>query len=387
MTARPLLFRASDTSWAWALSVLLACGAVALSFGLRTRFVVPKVDWLPDRAATAKEWSAEDWQPRPSVAVEGWLPESRWNATPAFDVHHCLAPVSEILDLPPGPEDIPALDEPQLVTADKGAEWLGAESEVIGVDLEGSPRCFDLAVLRWHNVVNDLVNGRSLCVVFDPLSGASLAFSRRVSGERLSFAVSGKAYNGCALLYDREHRNLWYPLLGECLAGPWTKRASLTPIPAERTTWAAWRRAHPNTLVLSRHTGFDRPYEVDPYSRVPLGSGGQVVDYWTHPTLILARPARRLPNRGIQPKALVLGLVCGQAALAVVAPRGGAGPRRLQTQVVVGGQTVAVALTWDPRPASRCFQAETDPPPSRPPLTCFWFAWLAAHPATAAVKM
>jgi len=41
-------------------------------------------------------------------------------------------------------------------------------------------------------------------------------------------------------------------------------------LPAENTTWEAWRKAYPNTLVLSFKTGFAREYHQDPYADYPM---------------------------------------------------------------------------------------------------------------------
>lgn len=41
-------------------------------------------------------------------------------------------------------------------------------------------------------------------------------------------------------------------------------------LPAENSTWGAWRTLHPNTLVLSFETGAHRDYNEDPYASYPL---------------------------------------------------------------------------------------------------------------------
>lgn len=43
--------------------------------------------------------------------------------------------------------------------------------------------------------------------------------------------------------------------------------ARLQTLPAQNTTWAEWRKQHPDTLVLSFDTGYQRDYNVDPYAR------------------------------------------------------------------------------------------------------------------------
>ena len=283
----------------------------------------------------------------------------------------------------PAPGDIPALDEPPMVAADQAGP-LSDEDEVIGLAGDETGQCYPLSILRWHCVVNGSLGDQPVLVLFDPLSGACLAFSRQVGDEALSFAVSGKAAKGAGLLYDRGTLSLWAPLTGECVAGQWAGRGRLTPLPARRTTWGEWRRAYPAGLVLSRNTGFGRAYDVDPYAAAPLGFGGKRVNYWADPNLVLAPPTGKLPEVGHAPKTLVLGVEVGRRCVAFAPPEGPAAP--LCSETTVAGQQLAV--TWDPRVGSRAFEAVEAPSGQSPPqLTCYWFAWQAAHPDTALVSL
>jgi len=49
------------------------------------------------------------------------------------------------------------------------------------------------------------------------------------------------------------------------VAGP-LAGTRLRMLPATQTTWSEWRREHPNTLVLSFQTGYQRDYGRDPYA-------------------------------------------------------------------------------------------------------------------------
>ncbi len=53
-------------------------------------------------------------------------------------------------------------------------------------------------------------------------------------------------------------------ILSTAVSGP-LKGESLEEIHIYVTTWKKWREKHPNTLVLSRDTGFDRNYDRNPY--------------------------------------------------------------------------------------------------------------------------
>lgn len=375
----------ANRSWLWAFSALMTACAIIVSYGLSGHLSVPDVDWLPDRAeAEASPDDPSQWRPVPSVAAHGWLTESRRSSRNAFNVRRSSVRVSDILDMPPGVDDIPALDNPRCITSQQQRS-LRPDDEVIGVTVGDAARCYPLAILRWHCVVNDVLGGQPICLLFDPLSGASLGFSRAVGGDMLSFGVSGKAYNGATLLYDREHRNLWSPLTGECIAGPWTGRCVLGSFPVEPTYWASWLQRHPQTTVLSRNTGIGRPYDLDPYAQVPRSDGEGTVNYWQDPGLILAPPLQPVPQDGPAPKTMILAVRPGDrgATLAFVPPAGGNQPLSVVREV--DGRRLRI--TWDPRPASRTFTAVDDRGQSPRQVTCFWFAWYSAYPQTQVVYL
>lgn len=50
---------------------------------------------------------------------------------------------------------IASIDAPKFVSASKAA--IGADAWVLGVEIEGQPRAFSLALLNRHEVVNDRV--------------------------------------------------------------------------------------------------------------------------------------------------------------------------------------------------------------------------------------
>lgn len=65
-------------------------------------------------------------------------------------------------------------------------------------------------------------------------------------------------------MYDRETESLWSQVKGEAVTGPLTG-TRLKVLPSSLTTWGKWRAQHPETLVLSLDTGYDRAYDSDPY--------------------------------------------------------------------------------------------------------------------------
>jgi hypothetical protein len=122
------------------------------------------------------------------------------------------------------------------------------ETAVIGVERHGEARAYPLAVLDWHEVVNDDFGG-PLLVTYCPLCGSAVVAERRAGGTATTFGVSGKLWRGDLVLYDEATRSLWSQLLATAVNGELTgERLSL--VPASLTSWGAWSEAHPNTDVL-----------------------------------------------------------------------------------------------------------------------------------------
>lgn len=319
---------------------------------------------IPGSAPAPAEEAEDPWSAIPDKPVDGWLPASRMDPTPFFDVRKCLAQPGEILDMPPGVDDIPAIDTPRFIPGDE-VSWLGPLDEVIGISSGSESHCLPVSVLIWHHLVNDTVNGLAVGILYDPISGAALGFSRRGNEESIPFGISGKAWRGAGLIYDRNERRLWHPITGLCVNGSGAERgARLYPFPVTRTTWAHWRRMHRKTMVLSRNTGLGRPYGTDPYAALAEDE-----------TLVPVTDEAAL--RGIPPKTLVLGVRAAQATAAFIPPASG---ERREFRTAVGN--LRVKVTWDPRPGTREFSANVPSTGSSTQFTCYWYAWVAAYPDT-----
>jgi len=166
---------------------------------------------------------------------------------------------------PGGTDCIPSIDDPSFQSADEAA-WLADEDLVIGIEVNDEARAYPLRILNVHEIVNDEVGGRPVAVTYCPLCRSGLVFDRRVGDATLSFGVSGKLVNANLVMYDRETETYWSQLDGEAIVGPLVPR-ELTLIPSTITTWDEWRRAHPETRVLSRDTGIypKATYGSNPY--------------------------------------------------------------------------------------------------------------------------
>ena len=179
-----------------------------------------------------------------------------------FDVDNASIPTDEILSGGPPRDGIPAIDAPVFVDA-AVASFLKPDSRVIGVAMHGTAKAYPIAILNWHEVVNDEIGGDGIVVTFCPLCGTGMVFK---TPGATSLGVSGLLYNSDVLLYDRATESLWSQLKMEAVSG---KRLGekLTLLPASHTNWQDWRQRYPDTRVLSTDTGQQRDYSRNPYQQ------------------------------------------------------------------------------------------------------------------------
>lgn len=155
---------------------------------------------------------------------------------------------------------IPAITEPAF-----GSDWSDLPGEtfepptltdadtVVGVDVGGVARAYPLAVLTWHEVVNDTLpttdGDLPLLVTYCPLCRSAVVADRTVDGSVARFGVSGYLYESDLVMYDTATDSLWSQVLARAIRGPRTG-ARLTLRPNTLATWGEWRSAHPDTEVL-----------------------------------------------------------------------------------------------------------------------------------------
>lgn len=164
---------------------------------------------------------------------------------------------------------IPSIDEPAFTRDPDIAD----HTPVVGVALEDGPaRAYPVAILNWHEIVNDEIGGTPLAVTYCPLCGTGIAYDRRVDEEVLEFGVSGRLYKNDLVMYDRQTGSHWVQLVGRAVEGA-LEGTELRPVPTDVMTWGRWRERHPDAEVLVPPEG-PRRYaddEID-YGEDPHGS-------------------------------------------------------------------------------------------------------------------
>lgn len=177
----------------------------------------------------------------------------------------------------------------------------------------------------------------------------------RPNGDTLG--VSGKLWRDALIMYDRATHSLWSQINGKAVAGP-MKGRRLEELPSEMTTWGAWKRRHPDTLVLAK----------------PALSGSVYEDYFADPERIGVRgstnPDPRLPG-----KTLVIGLERAGRFAAVPL-------RDVESKREVNITAFGVPILVTPDGAYEVHGNRRERIPSK---IVYWGVWARFHPETEVV--
>jgi hypothetical protein len=175
-----------------------------------------------------------------------------------------LVDTTQILSGGPPPDGIPAIDHPKFQRANQ-VNWIADQEPVLALSIGNDTRAYPVQVLIWHEIVNDTVGGVPVAVTYCPLCNTAIAYGRLNGSRVLSFGTSGELYDSDLVMYDRQTQSLWVQFLGEAVAGVLTG-TELADYPVQTISWKEWRGTHPDSWVLSKDTGFDRPYGTNPYT-------------------------------------------------------------------------------------------------------------------------
>jgi len=172
--------------------------------------------------------------------------------------------ISKDLLLSGGPpkDGIPAIDEPKFVSIN---ETKFDDNElVVGVFLNRQARAYPYGILNWHEIVNDKIGETPISVTLCPLCDTNPVFIRKVNDQETTFGVSGKLFQSCLVMYDRLTDSLWSQPWGLGVAGEKNNNL-LQQVVAHKTTLGQWKKLHPETMILSDDTGYQRDYFRYPY--------------------------------------------------------------------------------------------------------------------------
>ena len=306
-------------------------------------------------------------------------------------------------------EDPPAIDKPLFIGMSDAALYMEPQDVVFVEEAgteDGRTYIYPRSVLVQHEVVNLREDGPRRTVTYCPLTGSVVGVFATVNDQHsTAFGTMGMLVNSNRVLYDRATNSLCPQILGTCIKGP-LKNERLDHFPLLWTTWNKAADRYPHALVLSRETGWRRPYGRDPYGSYARGGTYYQVGGSYYPLSHV--------DSSVHPKARVLGLARGEVAVAILEDS----VRERRVVSVEFGLERLVALFDAQLNAVRIFYAQADDRELRfemaggeivdletrsrwdimgravsgrlrgvslkraPAVNCMWFAWKAFHPYT-----
>jgi hypothetical protein len=241
-------------------------------------------------------------------------------------------PLSEISAGGPPRDGIPAIDQPVFEPIEAAREWLAPAAPVIALDVDDDVRAYPLAILVWHEIVNDVVGGRPVVVTFCPLCNTALIFDRGLAGVTYDFGTTGNLRFSDLIMYDRQTETWWQQATGQAIVGELVGSRLAFRV-GQLISLEQFAEAWPDGEVLSRDTGHDHRYAAGSYVGHDTNDG----------SLVLYAGE---PIGGISPKERVVTLGEGSDGIAF--------PHSLLRLAGVASETVEgepVVVFWEPRVA------------------------------------
>jgi len=257
----------------------------------------------------------------------------------------------------PARDCIPSIDNPKYLAA-SAADHVADDDLVITLAYKGEYFAFPTSVLDHHEIVNGTFAGVPLSITWCPLCGSAVGIERTVGDTVTTFGVSGVLYNSDLVLYDRATETLWDQIEAKGIVGPMTD-GQLVLVPVSVSRWSRWYAKHPDTLVLSTNTGFDKDYSQDRFA-----------EYRESTRLFM--PVNAEDDR-VHAKTVVYGFSTDAGDVAIA-------ESVLAKDAIysgeITGKNAVVNLHED---GSVTMQRDGE---TLHPIRLFWFAWYTFHPET-----
>ena len=249
-------------------------------------------------------------------------------------------------------------------TSAAAGDWYADERTVFGVVVGDEALALPKHQMEVHELVNVTIGGRRLGVPYCTLCGSAQAYLLDAVPVGVSPPVlrtSGLLSRSNKVMYDLRSRSLIDTFTGRALSGPLESAGVvLEQATVVTSTWGAWKRAHPETMILAEDGGIGREYDDDPLAgRDDAGPIFPIGD--VDPRLPIQAPVLGVVAPGGRPVAF--GVDQARAAL------------RDRKSVAAAGVEV-IADGDGLRARSRAGR-------ELPAHQAFWFAWSQFHPDTA----
>lgn len=169
-----------------------------------------------------------------------------------------------------GMDAIPAIEEPTFSDLQSSVHDVDVSLDIaddelcILVNIGNEYRAYPHNVLDWHEIVNDVVGGEAISIVYCPLTGSASIWSRVINGELTTFGVSGLLYNNNIIPYDRKTNSRWSQVYNQSVSGS-LKGEAITSFGYIQAPWSELKKLNVSIALLSKETGYSRDYNEYPY--------------------------------------------------------------------------------------------------------------------------
>ncbi len=180
------------------------------------------------------------------------------------DTSKASIPLDRILSGGPSKDGIPSINDPKFTSIADASSSISDDTFGLLLTVGETTRFYPFNILVWHEIVNDVVEGRPLAVTFCPLCGSAIAYDATLDGEPEIFGVSGKLFESNLLMYDKKTESLWSQSRGEAVVGE-RLGTKLEIYPAQMLSFADVKNTYPEAEILSDKTGHIRDYRGNPY--------------------------------------------------------------------------------------------------------------------------
>lgn len=279
---------------------------------------------IPPGAPAGAPFEVEQIESSPRAVTKSGLDlHRRGDVSP--DVPPPLVQYEEVRSGGPPPDGIPPVDQPKFLRV-ADVDFLADVEPVLVLEIDGDARAYPVQIMTWHEIVNDTVGGLPVTVSYCPLCNSAVAYDRRLGDQVLDFGTSGLLYNSALVMYDRQTETLWSHFTAQGIIGELTG-AQLDTYPLSTVSWQTFREAHPDGIVLSRDTGFQRDYGRNPYpgyddvNGTPFLFQGEVDGRYTALTRIVGirsgDAAVGIPLQDLREAEVVTGAIAGEPLVAL----------------------------------------------------------------------
>jgi hypothetical protein len=157
-------------------------------------------------------------------------------------------------------ESFPALIRPQYVPVSEATGQFSPGEKVIFVKGEDAVRVYPYVLMKYHEVINEVVDGEPIMIAYCFLADLAAVYRRTYCDQEFTFALSGYTYaeeniwegRQGFVLWDRDTESLWWPLIDRAVSGRMKNTLLKTHATSQwgLSTWAAIQNTYPAAVVM-----------------------------------------------------------------------------------------------------------------------------------------